>query len=270
MQEIKVSECIAFQENPFKVRDDEGMEMLVQSIQDNGVLIPIVVRPTKEDKYEVISGHRRIHACRRAGIETIPALVREMDRDSAVVFMVDSNIQREGLLPSEKAFAYKMRVEALRHQGKASVQPGQKSSRGTVAEATGSYIRLTYLEKQLLDLVDEGRIALTPAVELSYLSQQEQRNLLETIESEDCTPSLSQAIRMRKLSAAGRFDMGEIFKIMTEAKGNQQEFIKLPSEKLGKYLGKLQTPKQKEGFILKAVAFYVRHLERQRSSRDAR
>ena len=277
MQEIKTSECIAFQDNPFKVRDDEGMEMLVQSIQDNGVLIPVVVRPTKEDKYEVISGHRRIHACRRAGIETIPALVRDMDRDSAIVFMVDSNIQREGLLPSERAFAYRMKVEALRHQGKSSVQPGQKTSRGAVAEASGKsetqiqrYIRLTYLEKSLLNLVDEGRIALTPAVELSYLSQQEQRDLLETIESEDRTPSLSQAIRMRKMSAAGWLDMREIFKIMTEAKGNQQEFIKLPSEKLGNYIGKLQTPKQKEDFILKAVAFYTRHLERQRANRDAR
>ena len=277
MQEIKTSECIAFQDNPFKVRDDEGMEMLVQSIQDNGVLIPVVVRPTKEDKYEVISGHRRIHACRREGIETIPALVRDMDRDSAIVFMVDSNIQREGLLPSERAFAYRMKVEALRHQGKSSVQPGQKTSRGAVAEASGKsetqiqrYIRLTYLEKSLLNLVDEGRIALTPAVELSYLSQQEQRDLLETIESEDRTPSLSQAIRMRKMSAAGWLDMREIFKIMTEAKGNQQEFIKLPSEKLGNYIGKLQTPKQKEDFILKAVAFYTRHLERQRANRDAR
>ena len=277
MQEIKTSECIAFQDNPFKVRDDEGMEMLVQSIQDNGVLIPVVVRPTKEDKYEVISGHRRIHACRRAGIETIPARVRDMDRDSAIVFMVDSNIQREGLLPSERAFAYRMKVEALRHQGKSSVQPGQKTSRGAVAEASGKsetqiqrYIRLTYLEKSLLNLVDEGRIALTPAVELSYLSQQEQRDLLETIESEDRTPSLSQAIRMRKMSAAGWLDMREIFKIMTEAKGNQQEFIKLPSEKLGNYIGKLQTPKQKEDFILKAVAFYTRHLERQRANRDAR
>ena len=200
-----------------------------------------------------------------------------MDRDSAIVFMVDSNIQREGLLPSERAFAYRMKVEALRHQGKSSVQPGQKTSRGAVAEASGKsetqiqrYIRLTYLEKSLLNLVDEGRIALTPAVELSYLSQQEQRDLLETIESEDRTPSLSQAIRMRKMSAAGWLDMREIFKIMTEAKGNQQEFIKLPSEKLGNYIGKLQTPKQKEDFILKAVAFYTRHLERQRANRDAR
>lgn len=277
LQEIKVSECIAFQDNPFKVRDDEGMEMLVQSIQANGVLVPVVVRPTKEGKYEIISGHRRIHACRRAGIETVPALVRDMERDNAIVFMVDSNIQREGLLPSEKAFAYRMKVEALHHQGKASVQLGQKTSRGAVAEAAEKsetqiqrYIRLTYLEKPLLDLVDEGRIALTPAVELSYLKRQEQRDLLETIESEDRTPSLSQAIRMRKLSAAGWLDMGEIFKIMTEVKGNQQEFIKLPSEKLGRYLGKLQTPKQKEEFILKAVAFYTRHLERQRANRDAR
>lgn len=277
LQNIKVAECIAFPENPFQVRDDEGMETLIQSIQNSGVLIPIVVRPTSENKYEIISGHRRIYACKRAGIETIPALVRDMDRDSAIVFMVDSNIQREGLLPSEKAFAYRMRVEALHHQGKASVQLGQKTSRGAVAEAAGKsetqiqrYIRLTYLEKPLLDLVDEGRIALTPAVELSYLKRQEQRDLLETIESEDRTPSLSQAIRMRKLSAAGWLDMGEIFKIMTEVKGNQQEFIKLPSEKLGRYLGKLQTPKQKEEFILKAVAFYMRHLERQRANRDAR
>lgn len=277
LQNIKVAECIAFPENPFQVRDDEGMETLIQSIQNSGVLIPIVVRPTSENKYEIISGHRRIYACKRAGIETIPALVRDMDRDSAIVFMVDSNIQREGLLPSEKAFAYRMRVEALHHQGKASVQLGQKTSRGAVAEAAGKsetqiqrYIRLTYLEKPLLDLVDEGRIALTPAVELSYLKRQEQRDLLETIESEDRTPSLSQAIRMRKLSAAGWLDMGEIFKIMTEVKGNQQEFIKLPSEKLGRYLGKLQTPKQKEEFILKAVAFYTRHLERQRANRDAR
>lgn len=169
MQEIKVSECIAFQDNPFKVRDDEGMKMLVQSIQDNGVLVPVVVRPTKESQYEIISGHRRIHACRRAGIETVPAFVRDMERDNANVFVVDSNIQREGLFPSEKTFAYRMKMEALRHQGKASVQLGQKISRGTVAEAAEKsetqiqrYIRLTYLGKPLLDLVDEGRIVPLP------------------------------------------------------------------------------------------------------------
>ena len=277
IQEIKVSECMAFQDNPFQVRDDEGMEQLVQSIREFGVMTPIVVRPVKEDGYEVISGHRRLHACRRAGIEMIPALVRDMKRDSAVIFMVDSNIQREGLLPSEKAFAYKMKVEALRHQGKRSVQPGQKSSRGAVAENAGEsetqvqrYIRLTNLEKSLLSLVDEGRIAFTPAVELSYLNQQEQRDLLETIESEDCTPSLSQAIRMRKLSEAGQLDMDGIFHIMSEVKGNQKEYIKLPSEKVGKYLNKLRTPQQKEDFILKALAFYAHHLERHRSSRDGR
>ena len=277
IQGIKVSECMAFQDNPFQVRDDEGMELLVQSIQEFGIMTPIVVRPVEEGGYEVISGHRRLHACRRAGIEEIPALVRDMERDSAVIFMVDSNIQREGLLPSEKAFAYKMKVEALRHQGKRSVQPGQKSSRGAVAENAGEsetqvqrYIRLTYLEKPLLALVDEGRIAFTPAVELSYLNQREQRDLLETIESEDATPSLSQAIRMRKLSEAGQLDMDGIFHIMSEVKGNQKEYIKLPSDKVGKYLNKLHTPQQKEDFILNALAFYARHLERQRSSRDGR
>ena len=277
IQEIKVSECMAFQDNPFQVRDDEGMELLVQSIREFGVMTPVVVRPVKEGGYEIISGHRRLHACRRAGIEEIPALVRDMERDSAVIFMVDSNIQREGLLPSEKAFAYKMKVEALRHQGKKSVQPGQKSSRGAVAENAGEsetqvqrYIRLTKLEKPLLALVDEGRIAFTPAVELSYLNQQEQRDLLETIESEDATPSLSQAIRMRKLSEAGQLDMDGIFHIMSEVKGNQKEYIKLSSDKVGKYLNKLRTPQQKEDFILKALAFYARHLERQRSSRDGR
>lgn len=277
IQEIKVSECAAFRDNPFQVRDDEGMELLVQSIREFGVMTPVVVRPVKEGGYEIVSGHRRIHACRRAGIEEIPALVRDMERDSAVIFMVDSNIQREGLLPSEKAFAYKMKVEALRHQGKRSVQPGQKSSRGAVAENAGEsetqvqrYIRLTNLEKPLLALVDEGRIAFTPAVELSYLSQVEQRDLLETIESEDATPSLSQAIRMRTLSEAGQLDMDGIFHIMSEVKGNQKEYIKLSSDKVGKYLNKLRTPQQKEDFILKALAFYARHLERQRSSRDGR
>ena len=277
VKEIKVSECMAFQDNPFQVKDDEGMELLIQSIQDYGVMTPVVVRPVTEGSYEVISGHRRLHACRRAGIEKIPALVRDMERDSAVIFMVDSNIQREGLLPSEKAFAYKMKVDALRHQGKRSVQLGQKTSRSVVAESVGEsetqvqrYIRLTNLEKPLLAWVDEGRIAFTPAVELSYLTQQEQQNLIETIESEDCTPSLSQAIRMRKLSETGQLDMDGIFKIMSEVKGNQKEYIKLPSEKVGKYLSKFRTPQQKEDFILKALAFYARHLERQRSSRDGR
>ena len=278
MKEIKVSECTAFQDNPFHVRDDEGMELLVQSIREYGVMTPIVARPGEKGGYEIVSGHRRVHACKRAGIEKIPALVRDMERDSAVIFMVDSNIQREGLLPSEKAFAYKMKVEALRHQGKTtSVQLGQKSSRGAVAENAGEsetqvqrYIRLTNLETPLLGLVDVGRIAFTPAVELSYLTPQEQRDLMETIESEDCTPSLSQAIRMRKLSEKGQLDMDGIFTIMSEVKGNQKEYIKLSGDKVEKYLSKLRTPQQKEDFILKALDFYTRHLERQRSSRNGR
>lgn len=276
IKEIKVLDCSAFETNPFQIRDDGEMDMLIQSIRENGVLTPIVVRPMKEKGYEIISGHRRIHACKRAGIEKIPALIRDMERDSAIIFMVDSNIQREGLLPSEKAFAFKMKVDALNHQGKSSVQFGQKTSRGIVAENAGEsetqvqrYIRLTNLEKPLLDLVDQGRIAFTPAVELSYLSQQEQRDLIETIDSEDCTPSLAQAIRMKKLSAEGLLDMDAIFKIMTEVKGNQKEFIKLPTEKFGRYLDKLNTPQQKEDFLLKALSYYVKYLERQRS-RDAR
>lgn len=275
VQEINVAECHAFQENPFHIRDDESMEHLIQSIREFGVMMPIVARPAQEEGYEIISGHRRVHACKRAGIEKIPALVRDMKRDSAVIFLVDSNIQREGLLPSEKAFAFKMKVEALQRQGRRPVQLGQKSARGIVAENVGEsetqvqrYIRLTNLEKPLLDLVDEGRIAFTPAVELSYLRQKEQRNLLETIASEDSTPSLSQAIRMRKLSAIGQLSMDRIFQIMKEVKGNQQEYFKLPNERVRKYLGKFQTPKQKEDFILKALDFYARHLERQRQ--DAR
>ena len=276
IEEIKVSECAAFPDNPFRVRDDEGMELLVQSIREFGVMTPVVLCPVTKGGYEIISGHRRIHACKRAGIEKVPALVRDMKRDSAVIFMVDSNIQREGLLPSEKAFAFKMKVEALHHQGKTSVQLGQKSSRGIVAEKAGEsetqvqrYIRLTKLEKPLLALVDEGRIAFTPAVELSYLSRKEQQHLIETIESEDCTPSLSQAIRMRKLSSEGLLNMDSIFKIMTEIKGNQKEFIKLPSERFGRYLNKFHTPQQREDFLLKALSYYVKYLERQRS-RDVR
>lgn len=199
-----------------------------------------------------------------------------MEHDSAVIFMVDSNIQQEGLLPSERAFAFKMKVEAMSHQGQTSVQLGQRSSRSIVAENAGEsetqiqrYIRLTKLEKPLLDLVDQGRIAPTPAVELSYLSQQEQTDLIETIQSEDSTPSFSQAIRMRKLSEAETLDIDKKFEIIKEVKGNQKEFIKLPSEKFGRYLDRLHTPQQKEDFLLKALSYYVKYLERQRS-RDVR
>lgn len=279
VEEISVYDCKPFKDNPFKVRDDLDMEMLIQSIKDSGVMYPIMVRPMgMEDGpgYEIISGHRRVHACKMAGIKTIPAFIRDMDRDEAVICMVDSNLQRESLLPSEKAFAYKMKVEALSHQGKASVQPGQKSSRGLVAESAGEsetqvqrYIRLTYLEKPLLELVDEGRIALTPAVELSFLSPEEQQAIIETYESDEITPSYSQAVRMRKMSEAEGLTMDDVFEIMTEVKGNQKEYLKLPAERYERYLGRFHTPKDKEDFILKALDYYTRYLERQRSH-DAR
>lgn len=278
VKEIRVSGCVPFEGNPFQIHDDMAMEMLTESIKENGVLLPVAVRPAEGNRYEILSGHRRIHACKALGMDTVPALVLELDRDSAVIFMVDSNLHREGLLPSEKAFAYKMKLEAMKHQGRASDQPGQKlTSVQALADSSSDsktqvqrYIRLTNLVKPLLGLVDEGRIALTPAVELSYLLPEEQRDLLETIESEDCTPSLSQAVRMRKLSADGLLTMDRIFEIMTEVKGNQKEYLKLPAERYSRYLGGFHTPKQKEDFILKALDYYSRYLERQRRNRDAR
>ena len=273
--EIRVSDCVPFEDYPFQIRDNAEMEMLKDSIRESGILMPVAVRP-KEKQYEILSGHRRIHACKQLGIETVPALIKELSRDSAVIFMVDSNLHREGLLPSEKAFAYKMKLEAMKHQGRTSVQVGQKSSRDTLAESAGEsatqiqrYIRLTHLEKPLLDLVDEGRIALTPAVELSYLLPEEQRDLLQTIESEDCTPSLSQSVRMRKLSAEGLLTMDRIFEIMTEVKGNQAEVLKIPTDRIKRYFKPNTTYKQMEDYIVKALEYYARYLKRQRD-RDSR
>lgn len=275
MTEIRVSDCVPFEDYPFQVRDNAEMEMLKDSIRESGILMPVAVRP-KEKQYEILSGHRRIRACKQLGIETVPALIQELSRDSAVIFMVDSNLHREGLLPSEKAFAYKMKLEAMKHQGRTSVQLGQKSSRDTLAKSAGEsatqiqrYIRLTHLEKPLLDLVDEGRIALTPAVELSYLLPEEQRDLLQTMESEDCTPSLSQSVRMRKLSADGLLTMDRIFEIMTEVKGNQAEVLKIPTDRIKRYFKPNTTYKQMEDYIVKALEYYARYLKRQRD-RDSR
>ena len=276
IQEIQISECRAFENNPYRVKDDAAMEMLAESIKENGILIPIVVTP-QNSGFEIISGHRRIHAAKKAGLATVPAFVRKLDRDSAVIFMVDSNLHREGLLPSEKAFAYRMKLEAMKHQGRTSTQAVQKLSIEAVGkpnsesrETVRRYIRLTYLEKGLLNLVDDGRIALTPAVELSYLLPEEQQNLLMTIESEDCTPSYSQAVRMRKLSEQGLLSTDSIFKIMSEVKGNQKEYLKLPTEKYDRYLKHFRTPKEKEEFIEKALNYYSRHLERQKEERGER
>lgn len=275
IKEIRVADCVPFEDYPFQIRDNAEMEMLTDSIRESGILMPVAVRP-KEKQYEILSGHRRIHACKLLGIETVPALIKELSRDSAVIFMVDSNLHREGLLPSEKAFAYKMKLEAMKHQGRTSVQLGQKSSRDTLAESAGEsatqiqrYIRLTHLEKPLLDLADEGRIALTPAVELSYLLPEEQRDLLMTMESEDCTPSLSQSVRMRKLSSEGLLTMDRIFEIMTEVKGNQAEVLKIPTDRIKRYFKPDATYKQMEDYIVKALEYYARYLKRQRE-RDSR
>jgi len=274
---IKVSDLHPFPDNPFKVQDDMDMEMLVESIKEYGVITPLVVRPLDTGGYEIISGHRRTAACQKAGIDKIPAFVRSMDRDATIVALVDSNLHREHILPSEKAFAYKMKLEAIKHQGRTSPQVAEKLSVDYVGNADGvsgdtvcRYVRLTNLCPKLLQLVDDGKIAISPAVALSYLAEKEQTDLLETIESEDCTPSLSQAVRMRKISADGILDMDRIFEIMTETKGNQKEYLKLPSEKYAHYFGQFQTTQQKEDFIMKALEHYTKFLDRRRSDRDAR
>lgn len=268
---IPISELHPFPENPYKVLDDEELQAMADSIRDYGVISPLVVRPRGEGGYEIISGHRRKKACEKAGIDTVPAFVRDMDRDTAVIALVDSNLHREHILPSEKAFAYKMKLEAIKHQGKACGQLVHKS-RDLVAENNESgrqvqrYIRLTELIPPILQMVDDGRIAFSPAVELSYLAENEQHNLLETMESEDCTPSLSQAQRMKKLSQDGKLDMDTIFAIMTEEKPNQKEQIKLPKERIKKFFPKDYTAKQMEEIIMKLLADWQRKRERSRNT----
>jgi ParB family chromosome partitioning protein len=268
---IPLSELHPFPGNPYKVIDDEELQAMADSIRDYGVISPLVVRPRDEGGYEIISGHRRKKACEKAGIDTVPAFVRDMDRDTAVIALVDSNLHREHILPSEKAFAYKMKLEAIKHQGIACGQLVHKS-RDLVAENNESgrqvqrYIRLTELIPPILQMVDDGRIAFNPAVELSYLAEKEQYNLLETIESEDCTPSLSQAQRMKKLSQDGKLDTDAIFAIMTEEKPNQKEQIKLPKDRIKKFFPKDYTAKQMEEVIMKLLADWQRKRERSRNT----
>lgn len=268
---IPLSELHPFPGNPYKVIDDEELQAMADSIRDYGVISPLVVRPRDEGGYEIISGHRRKKACEKAGIDTVPAFVRDMDRDTAVIALVDSNLHREHILPSEKAFAYKMKLEAIKHQGIACGQLVHKS-RDLVAENNESgrqvqrYIRLTELIPPILQMVDDGRIAFSPAVELSYLAEKEQYNLLETIESEDCTPSLSQAQRMKKLSQDGKLDTDAIFAIMTEEKPNQKEQIKLPKDRIKKFFPKDYTAKQMEEVIMKLLADWQRKRERSRNT----
>ena len=274
---LPIQKLRPFEGHPFKVTDNEEMDQLVWSVLTQGLLTPLVVRPLPNGEYEVVSGHRRLHACKKAGIETVPALITDMDRDAAAIALVDSNLHREKILPSEKAFAYKLKRDALSHQGKTSHQVGEKLPTSALIGKEGGdsmnqvrrYIRLTNLTPGILDMVDEGRIALTPAVELSYLTEWEQRDLLETMESEDCTPSLSQAIQMKALSQSGQLDMDKIFSIMTQPKANQQEKISFKVAELRDYFPRHYTAAQMMQEIKVALKEQQQRLQRQRN-RDAR
>ena len=273
---LPISKLHPFEGHPFKVTDNEEMDQLTWSILTQGLLTPLVVRPLPNGEYEVVSGHRRLHACKKAGIETVPALITDMDRDAAAIALVDSNLHREKILPSEKAFAYKLKLEAMNRQGQrtdlTSAQVGRKlESAEMIGEQSGEsrnqvrrYIRLTNLTPGILDMVDEGRIALTPAVELSYLTEWEQRDLLETMESEDCTPSLSQAIQMKALSQSGQLDMDKIFSIMTQPKANQQEKISFKVAELRDYFPRHYTAAQMMQEIKVALKERQQRLARQR------
>ena len=269
---LPIQKLRSFEGHPFKVTDNEEMDQLVWSVLTQGLLTPLVVRPLPNGDYEVVSGHRRLHACKKAGIETVPALITDMDRDAAAIALVDSNLHREKILPSEKAFAYKLKRDALSHQGKTSHQVGEKLPTSAIIGKEGGdsmnqvlrYIRLTNLTPGILDMVDEGRIALTPAVELSYLTEWEQRDLLETMESEDCTPSLSQAIQMKALSQSGQLDMDKIFSIMTQPKANQQEKISFKVAELRDYFPRHYTAAQMMQEIKVALKERQQRLARQR------
>ena len=267
-------------DHPFKVRRDDDMELLIESVREHGVITPIIVRQKEDGRYESAAGHRRRMASKINGLTEIPAEVREMTRDEAIIIMCESNLQRTKILPSEKAFSYRMRLEAMKRQAgrprkENSAPVGQNYSREELAEQTGDshsqiqrYIRLTYLIPELLKMVDEESIAFRPAVELSYLTEQEQRDLVETIGYEDATPSQSQAIKMREMSKAGTLTMDAILNIMSQKKPNQKEKISFQTERLKPYLPKNITPKQTEEYILKALEYYHRYRERTKDRGD--
>jgi len=266
---LRTDKLYPFAGHPFKVLDDEDMAELVESIRTHGVLTPLLVRPAKPGTYEVVSGHRRLHACKKLGIETVPTLICTLEREDAIIALVDSNLHREKLLPSEKAFAYKMKLEALKHQGTSSQLGTKLRTDELIAQQAGDsrnqvqrYIRLTNLIPGILEKVDEGRIALTPAVELSYLTETEQANLLETMESEDCTPSLSQAIALKQSSQNGNLTMDRIFTIMTQPKANQREKISFRTDEVRKFFPKDYTPAQMQEVILKLLGEYQRKRQR--------
>ena len=276
---LKTKDLYPFPDNPFHVAEDETLSELAESIKEFDIVTPIITRPKEDGNgYEVIAGQRRVRASELAGINTIPAFVLPLDRDRAIITLVDSNLQRENILPSERAFAYKMKSEAMKRQGfRTDLTSSQVVTKlrtdDKVAQGFGvgrmtvqRFIRLTELIPPILQMVDEGKIALTPAVELSFLKKDEQENLFATMESEEATPSLSQAQRMKQLSQSGRLDMDTIFAIMTEEKGNQKETLKINTSKLKKYFPKNTTPKQMEETIIKLLE---RELQRKRN-RDSR
>lgn len=276
VKDIPLYELHPFRDHPFKIQNDEEMKRLIESIQKFGTLTPALARPLPEGGYELISGHRRLAACQTLGIETMPVIIREMSDDEAVIAMVDANLQREHILPSEKAFAYKMKLDAIKHQGISSSQVGTRLIRSDerVAMDAGEsrnqvqrYIRLTYLIPELLSMVDENKIAFNPAVEISYLEQSEQRVLLNAMELNDCTPSHAQSIRLKKLSQDGVLNDQTIYDILAEQKPNQQEQYKFKREDIRKYFPKNYTDKQICDIVIKLLEQWQRRRERDRDSR---
>lgn len=277
VEAIPLADLTPFRNHPFKVKEDEEMAQLMRSIADAGVLSPALARPLPDGGYELISGHRRLAACKALGMGTMPVIIRDLTDEEAVITMVDSNLQREHILPSEKAFAYKMKYDALKHQGTSS-QLGTKLRTDELLAQNSSdsrnqiqrYIRLTHLIPDILKLVDEGKIALTPAVELSYLQPSEQEMLFSVMDSDEVTPSLSQARRLRRMSEAQTLTDDAVLQFLSEVKGNQVEYVKVPVDKLRSFFRPDTSVKQMTETLVKAMDFYNKYLARQRKDRDAR
>lgn len=277
VEAIPLADLTPFRNHPFKVKEDEEMAQLMRSIADAGVLSPALARPLPDGGYELISGHRRLAACKALGMDAMPVIIRDLTDEEAVITMVDSNLQREHILPSEKAFAYKMKYDALKHQGTSS-QLGTKLRTDELLAQNSSdsrnqiqrYIRLTHLIPDILKLVDEGKIALTPAVELSYLQPSEQEMLFSVMDSDEVTPSLSQARRLRRMSEAQTLTDDAVLQLLSEVKGNQVEYVKVPVDKLRSFFRPDTSVKQMTETLVKAMDFYNKHLARQRKGRDAR
>lgn len=270
---IELAKLKPFRDHPFSIRDDDAMQQTVESVRAYGVLVPAIARPLEDGSYELISGHRRKHACELAGLSTMPVIIRDIDRDAATVIMVDSNLQRESILPSERAKAYKMKLDAIKRQGArhdlTSTQVAQKLSVEKVAEEAGTskdhvrrYIRLNELQPELQKMVDDGKIGMTPAVELSYLKPHEQRLLIETIDSEQATPSLSQAQRMKRLSQEGRLTDDSMLGIMMEQKKPENWNLSLPMDKIKKYFPRSYTPQRMEETIIKLLESWMKKRQR--------